>query len=137
MSLRFPLRAALIALGLFAAVADLRANANHKYQPDEYVQIADGLSPDGKFSIRAHGEGDQGDDNFHLYLFDAGRGQKIGVLAEAKNNLDTAPEAFTAKWSPDSTSVIIYYRVDQHRLMAVRYGIENGQPVFRSPPKAH
>lgn len=100
------------------------ATSNYEYGPDEYVTIANGISPDGKFAITSHGSGDMGYDNFHLYLHDALTGKKIGTLEEVKETLDTGAGAFAAKWSKDSQEVTIIYRVDRHEpLKAVSYRI--------------
>ena len=100
------------------------ATSNYEYGPDEYVTIASGISPDRKFAITAHGSGDMGYDNFHLYLHDALTGKKIGPLEEVKETLDTGADAFAAKWSKDSQEVTIVYRVDRHEpLKAVSYRI--------------
>jgi hypothetical protein len=100
------------------------ATSNYEYGPDEYVTIASGISPDGKFAITAHGSGDMGYDNFHLYLHDALTGKKIGPLEEVKETLDTGADAFAAKWSKNSQEVTIVYRVDRHEpLKAVSYRI--------------
>jgi hypothetical protein len=55
------------------------ATSNYEYGPDEYVTVSNGISPDAKFAITAHGEGEYGDDNFHIYLTDAVTGKKIGL----------------------------------------------------------
>jgi hypothetical protein len=98
---------------LFLA-ADAGATSNYEYKPDEYVVIIDGRSPDGKYSIAAHGEGKLGDENFHLYLMNAETGKKITVLTGVVDTLDTGADAFYAKWSADSREVSIRYRVDRH-----------------------
>ena len=59
-------------------VISVRATWNYEYGPDEYVTVAKGISPDRKIAITAHGSGELGDENFHLYLTDAGTGKKIG-----------------------------------------------------------
>src|SRR3954454_14813145 len=74
---------------------------NYQYGPNEYVTVANGISPDGKIAITAHGSGELGDENFHLYLTDAGTGKKIGPLEEIKEFLDTGAGAFGAMWSSD------------------------------------
>ena len=74
--------------------------------------------------MSAHGGGELGYDNFHLYLTDANTGKKIGPLEEVKETLDTGADAFAAKWSKDSQQVIIVYRVDRHEpLKAISYRI--------------
>jgi len=119
-------------LALTAAVGMIvaplaHATSNYEYKPDEYAQIDGGLSPNDQYSIRAHGEGDLGYDNFHLYLFDAKSGKRIGPLEEVTNNLDTSPGAIGAQWSDDSRFVSITYRIDRRALGEVRYRIEKGR----------
>lgn len=101
------------------------ATSNYEYKPGEYVAISNGKSPSGEYSIAAHGEGELGDENFHLYLMDARTGKKIGPLEEVKDTLDTGADAFTAKWSSDSSEVSISYRVDRHEMVTIRYLIED------------
>lgn len=109
---------------LLLPVISARATWNYEYGPDEYVTVAKGISPDGKIAITAHGNGELGDENFHLYLTDAGTGKKIGPLEEIKEFLDTAGPAFAAQWSSDSQQVTIVWRVDRHEpLKAVSYRI--------------
>lgn len=110
------------------------ATSNYEYKPDEYVVIADGKSPNGDYSIAAHGGGELGYDNFHLYLMDAKTGKKIGPLEEVKDTLDTGAEAFSAKWSADSKEVAISYRVDRHEMVTIRYRIENRRAHRLSGP---
>ena len=118
----------------FVLSAHLGATSNYEYKPDEYVVISDGRSPDGKYSIAAHGEGELGDDNFHLYLVNGDTGKKIVALAEVTDTLDTGADAFYAKWSADSGEVSIRYRVDRREARMVRYRIENGQAKLLSEP---
>jgi hypothetical protein len=100
------------------------ATSNYEYGPDEYVTVSNGISPDGKFAITAHGRGELGYDDFHLYLTDAITGKKIGPLEEITETLDTGADAFAARWSKDSQQVTIVYRVDRHApLKAISYRI--------------
>ncbi|MDQ2867100.1 MAG: hypothetical protein M3R59_01610 [Verrucomicrobiota bacterium] len=116
----------LFALGLVLSAGMARATSNYAYGPDEYDTVAAGISPDGKLAITSHGDGDDGYDNFHLYLTDAMTGKKIGPLTEVAETLDTGADAFAAKWSADSRQVTIVYRVDRHApLKAVSYRIAN------------
>ena len=106
------------------AVSSAWATSNYQYGADEYVTVSNGISPDGKFAITAHGSGEFGDENFHIYLTDVITGKKIGALEEIKDPLDTGADAFAAKWSSDSQQVTIIYRVDRHTpLKAVSYRI--------------
>jgi hypothetical protein len=125
-------------LAVFACLAflspPLQATSNYSYKPGEYVVIADGRSPDGQYSIAAHGDGDDGYDNFHIYLMDARSGRKIGPLEEIKDALDTGADAFRAHWSADSRQASITYRVDRHVAVVIRYRIENGRAFRISGP---
>lgn len=109
------------------------ATSNHEYKKNEYVTISNGTSPDKKVSIKAHGEGDLGYDNFHLYLFDELSKKKIGPLTEIVDVLDTGADAFAAKWSDDSKTVTIIYRVDRHSpLKSMTYTLANGRALPKS-----
>jgi hypothetical protein len=109
---------------LLFSVTSLQATSTYEYGPDEYVTVSNGISPDGKWAITAHGSGEFGDENFHLYLTDAVTGKNIGPLEEVKETLDTGADAFAAKWSKDSQQVTIVYRVDRHvPLKAISYHI--------------
>jgi len=116
----------LCTIMLFTTAAS--ATSNHQYGPDEYVTVPKGISPDGQYAITAHGGGDLGYDNFHIYLTNAMTGKKIGPLEEIKDVLDTGADAYSAKWSNDSQQVVIVYRVDRHApLKAVFYHIAKGR----------
>jgi hypothetical protein len=120
---------------LLVSAAVALATANYEYGPDEYDTIANGISPDGKYAITSHGSGDLGYDNFHLYLTDAISGKNIAPLVEVVDTLDTKATAFFAKWSADSTEVMIFYRVDRHEpLKAVSYRIANHRPQHLKGP---
>ena len=106
------------------------ATFNYEYGPDEYVTISNGISPNGELAITTHGEGEYGDGNFHVYLFDAVIGKKIGPLEEIVEPLDTGAGAFGAKWSKDSSKVTIVYRVDRHApLKAMTYRLAKGRAI--------
>jgi hypothetical protein len=120
--------------GLAFLTLPVRATSNRTYKPGEFVVVVDGRSPDGHYSIAAHGDGELGYDNFHIYLMDAGSGRKIGPLEEIKDTLDTGADAFHAEWSADSHKVSISYRVDRHVEVTVRYRIENGRAYRLSGP---
>ena len=114
----------LLAALLLISLGPVSATSNHEYGADEYVTIARGISPNGKYAITAHGQGDLGDENFHLYLTDAQSGKRIGPLEEVVDTLYTGADAFAAKWSADSEEVTIIYRVDRHApLKAISYHI--------------
>ncbi len=110
------------------------ATSNYTYKPDEYVTIVDGQSPNGEYSVAAHGEGAYGYERFHIYLMDAKTKKPIGPLKEIKETLDTGADAFYARWSADSRQVSITYRVDRHVAVMVRYRIENGRAYLINGP---
>jgi hypothetical protein len=116
----------LLVVAFALCVLPVYATSNYHYGANEYDTIIDGLSPDGKYAITSHGGGDDGYDNFHIYLTDVVTGKKIGPLEEITGTLDTGSDAFAAKWSSDSTQVSIVYRIDHHEpLKVVSYRIGN------------
>jgi hypothetical protein len=128
---------ALLASLSAAAITCVLGTSNREYGPNEYVVIEGGLSPDRKYSIAAHGGGELGYDNFHIYLMDAVTGKKIGPLEEIKDTLDTGADAFYAKWSANSKEVAIRYRIDRHEALEVRYRIGNGRAyLIKGPSKS-
>jgi hypothetical protein len=123
-------RFVLVVAMLMLASTDAFATFNYEYRADEYVTISNGISPDRKVAITAHGEGEMGYDNFHLYLFDAVTSKKIGPLEEIADILDTGAGAFGAKWAKDSSQVTIVYRVDRHApLKAMTYRLTKGRAI--------
>jgi len=118
----------------FISLSTACATSTYHYRADEYVTIPGGRSPDGHYLITAHGEGEYGDENFHLYLSDARTGKKLGQLDQVKDPLDTGADAFSAQWSGDSREVSISYRIDRHEAVMVRYRVENGQPRYLTGP---
>jgi hypothetical protein len=122
----------LLLFVVFAASAF--ATSNYEYKPGEYVTITDGLSPDGRYAIATHGDGDLGYDNWHVYLMNAQTGKKIGPLEEITDPLDTAADAYVAQWSPDSSTVAITYRADRHVAVKIVYRIANRRAYLISGP---
>ena len=119
------------------SISFVLGTSNREYGPTEYVVIDGGLSPDRKYSLAAHGNGELGYGNFHIYLMNAVTGKKIGPLEEIKDNLDTGADAFYAKWSPNSTEVAIRYRIDRREALEVRYRIANGRAfLIKGPSKS-
>ena len=126
-----------IATALLLLATAAFATFNYEYGPDEYVTISNGISPDHKLAITAHGQGEMGYDKFHLYLFDANSGKKIGPLEEIGDELlDTGAGAFGAKWAKDSSEVTIVFRVDRHApLKTITYKLAGGRatPTTKKP----
>ena len=109
-----PSRLGLLVSFLLLPASSALATSNYEYGPDEYVTVANGISLDGRYAITAHGAGEVGYDDFHLYLTDVATERKVGPLEEVIETLDTGAGAFAAKWSRDSQQVTIVYRVDRH-----------------------
>jgi hypothetical protein len=117
--------AAVIALGLTPA----RATDEHTYAKGEYGIIRDGLSPDKKMSLASHGDGDGGNENFHVWLMAEPAHRRIMRLSGIGPDgiLDTGPNAYRTTWAPDSRHVAVNYRSDRHVLELNLYSIENGR----------
>lgn len=115
------------ALPLLALAPFAEATSDYFYKPGEFVTVKHGRSPDGVYSIAGHGPGENGGDDFKVYLMDAKTGKKIGPLTEITDGSwqDTAPLAYHANWSADSHFVTISYRSDRHTISLIKYRIEN------------
>src|SRR5258708_17965959 len=119
----------LCALVLPATVA--LATSTYEYGADEYVTIEKGMSPDRKYAITAHSNGD----HFHIYLTDAVKGKRIGPLEEIGQFLDTGADAYCAKWSKDSQQVTIIYRISrQDPLQVYSYKIADSRATLLKRP---
>ena len=105
------------------------ATAAYDYKPNEYVIVDHGLAPNNKYSIAAHGEGEGGSENFHLYLMAEPEHETIAPLAAVDSDaiLDSGPTAFYARWAPDSRHVAILFRADRHIQIMVLYEFREGQ----------
>jgi len=112
----------LVALLIFAFAVDAMATATYDYKPGEFLVIEGGKSPDKKFSI-VSGENKAG--GFRVCLMDAQTKKVIGPLEEVATELDSAPDAYRAHWSPDSKHVGITSRADRHWAVNAIYRIEN------------
>jgi hypothetical protein len=124
--------AAIVAFGL----APVRATDEHTYDKDEYGIIRDGLSPDRKMSLASHGDGDGGNENFHVWLMSEPAHRRIARLAGIgpEGILDTGPNAYHASWSADSRHAAVIYRSDRHIAELNLYEIAGGRAVLMSGP---
>jgi len=124
MSLRIclPILAVLVALGF----APAHATDSHDYGTDEYAIIHDGMAPNKRLSLAAHGDGDGGSDNFHVWLMAEPAHRKIVPLGNigSDNNLDTGPNAYHAQWRADSRGVAVLFRSGRHEVQLNLYRIE-------------
>ena len=124
--------AAILSLGLTPA----SATDEHTYAKDEYGIIRDGLSPDKKMSLASHGDGDGGNENFHVWLMAEPSHRRLVRLDDigSGNNLDTGPNAYRAVWASDSRHVAVNFRSDRHVLELNLYSVENGRTQLISGP---
>ncbi len=124
-ALRGSIASAWFLLLLLAWAGPAAATDNYAYEKGEYVTISDGLSPDGHWSIAAHGDGELGSDQFDLHLLREPSHQKVASL-RIKEVLDTGPLSFIGVWAPDSSRVAVLFRSDRRvlelRLFAVAKG---------------
>jgi hypothetical protein len=120
--LRLHILAVLLALG----PAPARATDMHDYGKDEYAIIHDGMAPNKRLSLAAHGDGDGGTDNFHVWLMAEPAHCKIVALGNigSDNNLDCGPNAYHAQWRADSRSVAVLFRHGRHEVQLNLYRIE-------------
>jgi hypothetical protein len=134
--MRTGIRLLAVVVGALLSTALAQATSNHEYYPDEYDTIVNGISPDGRYAITSHGSSDNyGYSGFHIYLTNNVTGKKIGPLEEISENLDTGADAFAAKWSADSKSVYIVYRISRHEpLQVASYRIDHDRafPLTRN-----
>lgn len=117
-----------------AGAGSAGATAVYRYKKGEFPIVSDGRSPDGQYSIASHGEGEFGDENFHLYLFAEPEHKRIGPLEEVDRILDTAPDAYSAIWSADSRHVALLYRSDRHIRALTLYRIERRRAFIVTGP---
>src|SRR5262245_31803798 len=115
-----------------AFVAHAGATASYDYKPGEFLVIDGGTSPDKKFSI-VSGENKAGE--FGVYLRDAHTKKLIGQLEEVATDLDSAPDAYRAHWSPDSKHVGVSSRADRHLGRNVIYRIEDRRAYVIETPQ--
>jgi hypothetical protein len=127
---------AVFAAPLALAAAPVGATSEHDYASDEYAIIRDGLSPDKRLSLAAHGDGEGGRGNFHVWLMAEPAHRRIMPLDDisSKNNLDTGPDAYHGQWSADSRHVAVGFRFDRHQVQLNIYTIENRRAYLVGGP---
>lgn len=132
-----PLRSAILAVVIaLSALSPAHATSEHTYAKDEYGIIRDGRAPNGKLSVAAHGEGEGSFEKFRVYLMAEPGHRRLAVLDDIseKNNLDTAPDAYHAAWSPDSRYVAVGFRSERHIVTMNIYAIEGGRARLIDTP---
>lgn len=125
-AMKFSAAAVLTFAALLSLATSSSSRETTRYRKQAFLEVNGGRSPDGRYSIAAHGEGDFGTDNFHLYLMGE-RGRKIGPLEEVKEIYSNAPSDFTASWSPNSHFVTLTYRELRNREALLVYRVERGR----------
>jgi hypothetical protein len=118
---------AVLALSLLLAAPPAGATDSHTFARDEYAIIGGGLAPNRTVSLAAHGDGEGGSDNFHIWLMAEPGHRKLEALdgISSDNNLDTGPKAYFAQWSNDSRRVAVSFRSDRHVRQLNLYAVEN------------
>ena len=116
-------------VALLGTSAPAHATTVYDYKVNEYVIVDHGRAPNGKLSIAAHGEGQFGSDNFHLYLIAEPAHSPIVTLPSINSSviLDSGPSAFYARWSPDSGHIAIMFRTARHVAVMLLYEIRDGR----------
>ncbi len=122
--------AIVVVLALAAACGTACATAEYNYKANEYVIVDHGMAPNNKFSVAAHGKGEGGSEDFHLYVMAEPEHRPLAPLPSinSKSILDSGPSAFYARWAPDSGHVAIMFRADRHILIMVLYELRDGRP---------
>ncbi len=133
---------ACIAVLAFLAASPAGATSNYQYGKDEYVVIEDGLAPNKRLSIAAHGSGEFGDEDFHVWLMAEPGHKRLAVLDDmtcptdgvSRACLDSGANAFHAAWAPDSRHVAVSFRTNRHMLQLNVYAIEGRRAVLLRGP---
>ncbi len=129
-------RAILAVVVTLAALSPACATSEHDYAKGEYAVILDGRAPNGKLSVAVHGEGEGGHDRFHAYLMAEPGHRRLVTLDDitSDNNLDTAPDAYHAFWSPDSRYVAVGFRSDRHVVTLNFYAVDGARARLIDTP---
>jgi hypothetical protein len=124
------LLAIIVAWTVAAACSPAHATAEYNYKANEYVIVDQGMAPNNKFSIAAHGKGEGGSEDFHLYVMVEPQHRPLAPLPsiDSKSILDSGPSAFYARWAPDSGHVAVMFRADRHIQIMVLYVLREGPP---------
>jgi hypothetical protein len=139
--MQFRVLTSLIA-GASLVLGPARATSTYHYGKDEFVIISDGLAPSKHLSIAAHGGGEDGDENFHVWLMAEPAHKRLAVLENMTCTdhgasdacLDSGADAYNAVWSPDSRHVAVSFRTNRHMLRLNIYTIEGRRAVLVSGP---
>lgn len=119
-------RAVWLLLFLLPWAGPVAATDNYAYRDGEYAIISGGRSPDGRWSIAAHGNGPYGDESFGLHLMREPAHKKRASLS-TEPHLDTGPLSIVGLWAPDSRHVAILFRSDRHILELQLFAVAEGK----------
>jgi hypothetical protein len=130
------LRLMSLTIAACLALAPAGATSNHQYAKGEYGVIRDGLAPNKQLSLASHGDGELGDDHFHVWLMAEPAHRKLVAVDDISddNNLDTAPDAYHAYWSKDSRRVGVAFRSSRHEVTLNLYRIEGRRAYLIKSP---
>jgi hypothetical protein len=105
------------------------ATATRAYDKADYPVIDGGEAPNKRLALAAHGNGELGNEGFHLYLMAEPGHRRLAKLdsIDSNNTLDWAPDAFHALWAADSGHVAIFFRSSRHELTMLIYAVRNGR----------
>jgi len=128
----------LAGLAILACLVAAPAGATsvRDYKKNEYLVIRNGLAPSKQLSLAAHGDGENNDDAFHIWLMAEPKHRKLVALdgVSAENNLDTAPDAYHAVWSKDSRHVGVAFRSGRHEVTLNLYTINKRRARLLAGP---
>jgi len=111
---------------LLLSTRQVTATDNYCYKADEYAIVNGGHSPNGRWSVAAHGEGDYGYGDFDLYLMREPAHEKL-VPLRIRDYLDTGPGSIVALWAPNSAYVAVLNRSDRRVLDLRVFGVADGK----------
>ena len=136
-----PMRNALAivaVLALTAAGGPAYATAEYNYKANEYVIVDHGLAPNNKFSIAAHGTGEGGSEEFHLYVMAEPEHRPLAPASIDRLEIHfiwiPARRLFIARSTANSGHVAIMFRADRHILIMVLYALRDSQPHHLKGP---
>jgi hypothetical protein len=139
-----PLRSLAILACLLAG--PVLATSEYHYGRNEYVIIQDGLAPNKRLSIAAHGAGEGGGDDFHVWLMAEPAHKRLAILDNVSDTddghaaayLDSGADAYTAVWAPDSRHVAVSFRTSRHMLRLNVYAVDGSRAaLIRGPSLLH
>jgi len=132
-----PVASLTTALGVMLACAGMaQATSEYTYKKNEYVIVRDGMAPNKRLSIAAHGTGEISQDDFHLYVMGEPAHTTMARLPDIgpDNILDTAADAYAAAWSADSRHVALSFRYERHMQVVQIFRIQGRRALELTGP---